>query len=221
MNHFKGQVPIIGRCGLCIFLATFRLSHASDWGELSDSLVDLRCDYAQQFRIIDYTIERGGVRFVLQEGTITLSSTVTGRSFGAVFTGKARFQLTPPNKAESYMFARHCGSASADWEISELVLLFADSTDAEIARAGEPLADGKRRNEDRLLAEFVKYIEKEFEQTFAALVLTDILQSHRAGTSELLSKRPAAGCSLCMIQRRLKKCGSTGTRIRRMTATPI
>ena len=79
-------------------------------------------------------LQRDRARFTLESGSIYLLTPVGGRTVAALFRGKGRFALTPPTAVERARLRRFSGADSLDGQFTELVLFFADSTEAELER---------------------------------------------------------------------------------------
>src|SRR5947207_7201017 len=85
-------------------------------------------------QVSNLVLHRDAARFTLANGTIYLLSSVGGRTMGAVFQGEGTFSFAPPTRIEQDRLARFEKARSLDARITELVLLFADSTLAELER---------------------------------------------------------------------------------------
>ena len=85
-------------------------------------------------QVSNLVLQRDAARFTLANGTIYLLSSVGGRTMGAVFQGEGTFSFSPPTRIEQDRLARFEKSRSLDARMTELVLLFADSTLAELER---------------------------------------------------------------------------------------
>src|SRR2546427_4079432 len=79
-------------------------------------------------------LTRDAGQLILEQGKVYLLSPVGGRTVGAVFRGEGRFTFTPPLPAEQAELQRVAGASALDDTVSEVILLFADST-AEQLRA--------------------------------------------------------------------------------------
>lgn len=156
-------------------------AYERDLAELADSLRHLAPDPAATAGISNIKLVRGGISFTLESGTLALASPVAGRRLGAVFTGSAHVSFAPPNRAERYMFQRHCSDSVANWEVNEIGFVFTDSTIVELAAAvaaGTPATLTKGSGQ---LAGLIDYVEDDLDISFAAFLLTDLLQPARPG----------------------------------------
>src|SRR5437879_9768342 len=89
-----------------------------------------RADLVAQ--VTNLVLKRDVAQFTLANGTIYLLSSVGGRTMGAVFQGEGSFSFSPPTRIEQDRLARFEKVRSLDARVTELVLLFADSTLAEL-----------------------------------------------------------------------------------------
>src|SRR5438445_4222900 len=79
-------------------------------------------------QVTNLVLKRDVAQFTLANGTIYLLSSVGGRTMGAVFQGEGSFSFSPPTRIEQDRLARVEKVRSSDARVTELVLLFADST---------------------------------------------------------------------------------------------
>ncbi len=77
-------------------------------------------------------IKRDVAQFTLASGTLYLLSSVGGGTVGAVFQGRGTFSFSPPTQIEQDRLVRFEKTRSLEVPFTELVLLFADSTLAEL-----------------------------------------------------------------------------------------
>src|SRR5256886_10293153 len=85
-------------------------------------------------QVNNLVLKRDVAQFTLANGTVYLLSAVGGRTMGAVFQGEATFSFSPPTRIEQDRLARFEKARSLEARVTELVLLFADSTLAELER---------------------------------------------------------------------------------------
>jgi hypothetical protein len=83
-------------------------------------------------QVSNLVLKRDVAQFTFASGTLYLLSPVGGRTVGAVFQGQGRFSFAPPTTVEQDRLFRFERSRSLDAPFTELVLLFADSTVAEL-----------------------------------------------------------------------------------------
>ncbi|MGB5138335.1 MAG: hypothetical protein WBP29_07355, partial [Candidatus Zixiibacteriota bacterium] len=148
---------------------------------LADSIGSLEIDPSMQAEVANLSINRGGVKFNLIQGTLTLGKPVAGRLFSVDYVGKGSFELTPPNRAERHMLVRHTQDSTANWEFDDVAFLFTDSTFQELASQLTFKSLGPGKDELRLQQGFINYIEHEFDMSFSALILSDMLQPQLGG----------------------------------------
>ncbi len=168
-------------CSILILISTtYALAQgASTLPAVADSIAQLKLNFDRQARIDTLTLKRGAGEFHLRDGTLTLSQPIQGQPVAAVFVGKAEFHMSLPNRAERYMFNKHCKDTVADWDFRKVAFVFTDSTWRELEGRFEFSALGKNDGAQGQLDDFIKYIEGEFEESFPALLLSDLLQPWR------------------------------------------
>ena len=79
-------------------------------------------------------LRRDAAEFRLAEGTLALLTPVSGRTVGAVFVGRGAVSLRPPLAVERAHLLRVLKDSVVEGSIGAAVLLFADSTLAELER---------------------------------------------------------------------------------------
>jgi len=77
-------------------------------------------------------LQRDAGQLVLEQGKLYLLSPVGGRTVGAVFEGSGRFTFAPAVPAEQAELRRYAGSTALDDSLHEAILIFADSTPAQL-----------------------------------------------------------------------------------------
>jgi hypothetical protein len=77
-------------------------------------------------------IKRDAGQFTFENGKFYLLTPIGGRTMGAVFLGTGRMAFNPPSRIEQERLARFQKAKSLDAPFSSVVLLFADSTLAEL-----------------------------------------------------------------------------------------
>jgi hypothetical protein len=95
-------------------------------------------------------LTRDAGRFTLNGGKLYLLTPIGGRVVGAVFIGEGMFSFSPPDRIEQERLARFQKTRSLEAPFSSLLLLFADSTLAELESqltfaAEEPPGDVRHR----------------------------------------------------------------------------
>ena len=77
-------------------------------------------------------LNRDAGQLSLEHGRLYLIGPIAGRSVGAVFQGQGRFTFTPALAVEQAELQRFAGSPALNDVFSEAILLFADSTAAQL-----------------------------------------------------------------------------------------
>lgn len=95
-------------------------------------------------------LKRDVGRFTLESGKFYLLTPLGGRTVGAVFLGKGVFSFAPPTPIEQERLARFQKTRFLQVPFSSLVLLFADSTLAELESKltfgpGQPPSDARQQ----------------------------------------------------------------------------
>jgi hypothetical protein len=85
-------------------------------------------------QVANLVLKRDVAQFTLRNGALYLLSPVGARTVGAAFRGQGTFSFSPPGQIEQDRLARFEKSRSLEDPFNELVLLFADSTLAELER---------------------------------------------------------------------------------------
>ena len=86
-------------------------------------------------KVVNLVLHRDPAEILLIDGTLYLLTPVGGRTVGAVFRGAAKITMTPPHPAEQEAMQRLINAPALDDSVTEIVLLFSDSTLGEL-RAG-------------------------------------------------------------------------------------
>jgi hypothetical protein len=111
-------------------------------------------------------LKRDVARFTLASGKLYLLTPIGGRTVAALFRGSGTFSFVPASKVEQDRLARFEKKTSLEEPFTELVMLFADSTLAELRAAltfgtqGAPV-EVRDRARDAL-----KYLSDEDSKTF-------------------------------------------------------
>jgi hypothetical protein len=133
----------VGPKGLRLVLFGFL---AAAWAAAADpdpgylALRNARAD-GKAFAVQQLVLERDVFRFKFESGTFQFLSAVEGRVFGAVFSGKATFEVRPTSENERRHLAfvtDEKGLEVLTETLTSCVLLFGDGTATEIEKAGSP-----------------------------------------------------------------------------------
>jgi hypothetical protein len=85
--------------------------------------------------VSNLVLQRDVAKFSLRSGTLALLTSVGGRTVGAVFRGEGAFSFSPPTEIERARLQRFEKTTELVATFSELVLLFTDTTEAQLEHA--------------------------------------------------------------------------------------
>jgi hypothetical protein len=119
-------------------------------------------------------LTRDVAQFSFENGKFYLLTPIGGRTVGAVFLGTGRMKFSPPSRIEQERLARFQKTTSLDAPFSSLVLLFADSTLAELEAKlsfgpGQPPEQVRQRFKaslDNLIDDDSKSLDPDLMSTF-------------------------------------------------------
>jgi len=123
-------VPALG-CALAVSPLAAQLgagSPAAAYLERYREVMKLAPQPGQVAEVNHLALSRDVCRLALERGTLYLLSPVGGRTVGAVFRGRGRLTFAPSVPAEQAELQRFVGSPSLDDTLTELILIFSDST---------------------------------------------------------------------------------------------
>jgi peptidase M1-like protein len=103
---------------------------AAIWNALSAPAMDP----AKSARVANLSVERDAIHITLEEGTIQFTQPVNGMVFGAVFRGKGRVQLGPPNPMEIQQLKFFTQQSKLDAPFTEATFSFSDNLADELAK---------------------------------------------------------------------------------------
>jgi hypothetical protein len=152
---------------------------------------------AQSAAVANLVIAREGVRLTLTRGRLHLLSPVGGRTVGALFRGDGRFAFAPPVAAEQQALRRHAGTASLDEPISEAILLFTDSTLAQLGRLTFEPGELERGAVGRV-RDFMESFRGYRDETFNSDVMEPLING-TAGFLLARLERPRGDALLFMV----------------------
>jgi len=120
-------------------------------------------------------LQRDVARFTLTSGKLYLLTPIGGRTVGALFRGNGTFSFTPTSKIEQERLARYEKKTSIDAPVTDVLLLFADTTLGELRaqltfRSEE--APGEVQNRIR---EGLKYLSEEDSKSFDPDLMSALL----------------------------------------------
>jgi hypothetical protein len=114
----------------------------------------------------DLVIERDVARFTLKSGKLYLLTPIGGRTIGVLFRGSGIFSFAPTSTIEQDRLARYEKKTSLEAPFTEVLLLFADTTLAEL-RAGRTFRAEHAPSEVRdRVREGLKFLSDEDSKSF-------------------------------------------------------
>lgn len=137
-------------------------------------------------RVDHLVLKRDVAQFTLASGTLYLLSPVGGRTVGAVFQGRGTFSFAPPTRIEQDRLAHFENTRLLEVPFTEVVLLFADTTLAELERqvtfgpggAPDDLRSLVRRSLDYLGDEDSKSLDPDLMAGFLNGDSSDLFYGH-------------------------------------------
>lgn len=148
-------------CGLSAAVWPLPLAAQQQPGEYRSRFAEVRAldpDPGRVAAVSELTLVRDAGRISLHDGVIYLLNPVRGRVVAAVFRGRGSFDFTPRSAIERQRVARLQKTDSLDMPFTEMVLLFTDSTLAELGRRltfGPGRVPGEVRDRYRNALEYV------------------------------------------------------------------
>ena len=106
----------------------------TDYERFFDRFVDQRADSMHVARVLHLAFGRDAGTFTLDEGELRLGTRVEGRVCALIFTGKGSFSIMPRTRIERDQLKRFYGVTTLQRPFTTLVILFSDSTLAELGR---------------------------------------------------------------------------------------
>ena len=112
----------------------FRLERRADptYEQRYEELRELQAAPNRVARVTGLVLKRDAGQFTFADGTFYLLTPIGGRTMGAVFVGRGSFAFAPPTATEQDRLVRFQKTRTLDAPFSSVVLLFADSTLAEL-----------------------------------------------------------------------------------------
>lgn len=126
-------------------------------------------------------IQRDAARFSFAAGTFYFFARVRGRVTGALFRGRAEFELIPPTALERDQLERFTGDTIRQCEVGELYFRFADTTFEELFPQLTPLDESDEWQRDRPPEKFAKHIENELYYSMGSRLLMDLVNETDGG----------------------------------------
>jgi hypothetical protein len=130
---------------VCILTISAGLAQASPadsattaWNALSNPVMDP----AKSAHMENVTIVRDRVRITLTDGTIQFTQPANGVVFGAVFHGKGRVQIDPPNPIEAQQLRLFTKQDKVDMAFTDATFSFTDGLLEEVGKQVKWQASG-------------------------------------------------------------------------------
>ena len=134
----------------------------------------------QVMKVHHLVLARDAGTLTLEDGSLYLLKNLDGHTVGAVFEGTGHFTLLPPFPTERAELRRFAGSDSLDDDLSEAVLLFADSTTDQLLHVGST-AGAVPEDVDHHAADFIGTLKGKNEGAFDWGVIGPFLNGERNG----------------------------------------
>jgi hypothetical protein len=171
----------------CVYAQTPAPSPATSvWNALSAPAMDP----AKSAHTDNVEIVRDRVHITLQDGTIQFTQAVNGITFGAVFHGKGRVQVEPPNPIEAQQLKLFSKLDKVDAPFTDATFSFTDGFAEDIAKQVKWQPSGA--SNDDLYAKRQKDREDLGESAVPRL-LQSVLSADRARTAYFLADLKIAG----------------------------
>jgi aminopeptidase N len=138
--------------------SSVRSGEASSYEQRYTELVSTMPQLNAMAQVSGLVVERDAGRFTFESGNFHLLTPVAGRAVGAVFLGKGTFAFSPSDPIEQDRLVRFHKGRSLSVPFSSVVLLFADSTLAELQTKlmfGPGNAPGDARQHFKLALEHI------------------------------------------------------------------
>ncbi len=160
-------------------------------------------------------LQREAGRFTLENGTLYLLSPVGARTIGAVFIGKGTFSFAPPSAMEQERLAFFEKSKALVAPLKAAVLLFADTTIAELERN---LTFASARVPDEVgeaVADALEYLRDRESRSFDPDLMEACLNQDSADFFYAHIQRPGGEPLMFTFNARLNEAVQLATRMRR------
>ena len=127
-------------------VGTQQFSYEQRYGELRE----LQAAPNRVAPVTQLVLKRDAGQFTFGQGTFYLLTPIGGRTMGAVFVGSGVFSFSPPSRIEQERLAIFQKTKTLEAPFSSVVLLFADSTLAELESKltfgpGQPPSEPRQR----------------------------------------------------------------------------
>ena len=127
-------------------------------------------------------LRRDAAELTLSKGTLYLLSPLGGRTVGAIFRGSGHFALQPGHPSEQETLRRLIGSPAVDDSVSEVILIFSDSTVSQLRGLSFHAATGDIPGDLRgHVHDLLESLKGKEDQTFDPDVLDALLNDDPSG----------------------------------------
>jgi len=150
-------------------------AYSTDYERAVSDLLSLHADAGRTAKVENIIIKREGARFDLHHGEIQLLSRVNDRYIAFLFTGQGTFRFTPPTKIERAQLRRFYDSDSLDESFNTLMMLFNDSTLAELERKLNFSPGEAEREGEKIIEDILAYLSDKDANYFRSPVLKFLL----------------------------------------------
>jgi hypothetical protein len=159
----------------------------------------LAADRNQVARVDGLVLDRDVGHFRLEQGTITLLTPVDGETVAAIFHGRGVFSFSPPTRIEKERLIRFEKRDSLADEFTDLMLLFTDTTLAEL-RARLSFAPGPAMmTAPAAIKTALGYLGDEGRKSFDPDLMGDFLNGTRSGQFTAYINRERYGSLLFAV----------------------
>lgn len=142
--------------------------------EVYRALQELRLNDQRVALVENFSFTRDRARLHLQHGWLVLAQPVAGRITGAIFFGKGRFTLNPPDEIDRYQIRRFTDRDSIAEPFTAAYVRFTDSTAVQLQRRLTFLPRNVPEEAGKLHARLSRLLLEERGLNLAAAVLSDL-----------------------------------------------
>jgi len=155
-------------------------SAAASYMERYNTLLTLAPMTSRAATVSHLVLRRDAGTFTLERGTLALLAPLDGRTVGAVFRGEGTFRFAPTLPVEREELQRFAGTPELTAPISDLVLLFTDSTLEDLAGVpfGQTELPGGMNGRVR---DFLNSLKGDKDGSYDPAVMAPLLNGVRSG----------------------------------------
>jgi hypothetical protein len=136
---------------------------------------------AEAIHVKNFTLKKDAGIFVFKSGVFHLLEPVNGKITGAVFSGDATFDLTPPIAVEQRYLSILTKGQSFQEQFGGTLLRFTDGTEEEIRKAAIPDSAPDTGEGNSILGDVQQQLRKKLKENMDARLLEDVLSSRKGG----------------------------------------